>query len=627
LFLAATVLPALVLGRLAWLGLERLDQQSAQDALEHAAARVGADLHQRLDDLTNQLPGLLQATSAAMPDDSVLLSIAANRVEAQPAHRLLYLPGAASDQPPSGSTLDAATAFEASGRLSAAINAFRRASLVADPAVRAAALLGLARCQRKAGRWREALQTYDRLAALGAFPVLGAPAALVARRAQCAVLANAGDPSLEAHARLLYADLLTPAWRLDRDTFDYYTADVRSWLPPRSAPLPDAGRLALTDLVDQVVLWMDEPHRAERGWLSAWSHDRDGDALEPVLVVWHRSPSGTAVLMAGRSWFERSAASWAADNLSALVTDAGGVVLGDSSRNAAPSVLVPADGLPWTLRVTYADASKIASPFARGRRAVLGGFLSAGLLLLVGGALVARGLARELAVARLQNDFVAAVSHEFRSPLTSMQHLIEMLADGVVRDDSRRQHYYEVLNHETSRLRGLVEDLLNFGRMEAGRTDYRLERLDAMALVREIGRPPGRDAAAAGRLQLDAPETPAWIAADREALTRALRNLIENAEKYSDAARPVYLRARTHGHDVWLSVQDHGPGIPAHEQKRIFTKFYRGADASRSGVKGTGLGLATVQHIARAHRGRVLVESAPGRGSTFTIVVPAQVAS
>jgi signal transduction histidine kinase len=244
------------------------------------------------------------------------------------------------------------------------------------------------------------------------------------------------------------------------------------------------------------------------------------------------------------------------------------------------------------------------------------------VLVLAGGYLVERAVARELAAARLQADFVATVSHEFRSPLTSMKHLLEMLEDGAVPGEERRLRYYRVLSGETERLRQLVENLLDFRRMEEGKVEYRFEALDASAVVGQVAEDFGAQLASRDRLvvSLDGRET--RVKGDREALGRAILNLLDNAAKYSPDTAPIHLGLAVDGTQVLISVRDQGPGIPPDERKAIFRKFYRGAGAAKSGVKGTGIGLATVSHIVRAHHGEIRLDTTPGDGSTFTMVLP-----
>src|SRR5512136_3056534 len=182
-------------------------------------------------------------------------------------------------------------------------------------------------------------------------------------------------------------------------------------------------------------------------------------------------------------------------------------------------------------------------------------------------------------VARLQSDFVSAVSHEFRTPLTSMRHLTELLEGGIVSSEDRKQKFYGVLAHETRRLHRLVESLLNFGRMEAGKLEYQFEELDAAALVRKVAAEfQGESGAGSHSIELTLPEDQAlMICGDREALSRALWNLLDNAVKYSPAGSTVRIELAREGNCAVIRVIDRGMGIPAAEQKEIFKKFVRGS--------------------------------------------------
>jgi two-component system, OmpR family, phosphate regulon sensor histidine kinase PhoR len=232
---------------------------------------------------------------------------------------------------------------------------------------------------------------------------------------------------------------------------------------------------------------------------------------------------------------------------------------------------------------------------------------------------------REFAVARLQSDFVAAVSHEFRTPLTTLRQFTDMLRHGAAMGDERRALCYEAQSRATDRLTRLVESVLDFGRMEAGSRPYRFEPCDCAELTRRAVEEFRVEPQAAGydiELRDDLPD--AAIQADPEALSRALGNLLENAVKYSPDSRTIRVAVARRNGAVPISVRDHGIGIPAGEQRVIFRQFQRGEQARKLGIKGTGIGLAMVDHIVRAHRGRVEVESQPGEGSTFTLVLPAR---
>jgi signal transduction histidine kinase len=234
-----------------------------------------------------------------------------------------------------------------------------------------------------------------------------------------------------------------------------------------------------------------------------------------------------------------------------------------------------------------------------------------------------RATTREMVLAREQADFVSAVSHEFRTPLTSMRHLTDLLVSRGVTSEERRTQYYGLLANETERLHRMVESLLSFGRIEGGGYAWQLTTADAGELVNGILEEFRRESLAEGRAVICEVEDdlPA-IRADREALSRALWNLLENAAKYSEAGSEIRVFARRLGNTILIGVGDRGVGIPPNEHEKIFQKFVRGAEAKRAGVRGVGIGLALVKRIVEAHGGTVQVESEPGRGSTFTLVLP-----
>jgi signal transduction histidine kinase len=235
---------------------------------------------------------------------------------------------------------------------------------------------------------------------------------------------------------------------------------------------------------------------------------------------------------------------------------------------------------------------------------------------------MARAIRREAAVARLQSDFVAAVSHEFRSPLTTVRQMAEMLDEDRVPTEERRHKYYQVLASEAARLQRLVETLLNFGRIESGAARYRFVNVDTAALVREVVDEIAPQARESGKaIEVDGAES-MTVHADHDALSLALRNLIDNAIKYSPGQHTVWVRCRKDLDRAAICVVDCGVGVPRSEQRSIFDKFVRGRAAIERNIKGTGVGLSMVQQIVTAHGGEIHLESEPGRGSTFTLLLP-----
>ncbi len=242
--------------------------------------------------------------------------------------------------------------------------------------------------------------------------------------------------------------------------------------------------------------------------------------------------------------------------------------------------------------------------------------------LVTGSVLALVWLRREANLSKLQTDFVSKVSHELRTPLTSIRMFAEMLQDGK-RDAKQTAICLEVLHKETIRLSERIERLLDWGRMEAGRRIYdhtsdTPEAIVADALSTFHSNRFGREQEIDVELAPDLPT----VLVDREALVDALVNLLSNAVKYSGDDKKISIGAQADKRFLRIFVRDNGDGIPRVEHKRIFQKFYRADDRLSRDVEGSGLGLAIVGHVVAAHRGRIEVESAPGRGSTFTLVLP-----
>jgi signal transduction histidine kinase len=266
--------------------------------------------------------------------------------------------------------------------------------------------------------------------------------------------------------------------------------------------------------------------------------------------------------------------------------------------------------------------------FTTRRRLLISGFV---LLVVMASAacyFVLRAVKRERAVARVQSDFVAAVSHEFRTPLTTLAQFTERLREHPRLDEESRRVCYDAQGRATARLTRLVESLLDFGRTESGARRYDFEQTDCSELVQRVVDDFRGEAAAAGHGIEFHRNGPVPVDADREALSRAVWNLIENAVKYSPPQPGVVQEVevgldRTEG-QVRIAVRDRGIGIPAHERDTVFKRFQRGEQARQRGILGTGIGLAMVAEIVKAHHGQVEVQSQPGEGTTFTIILPSK---
>ena len=256
------------------------------------------------------------------------------------------------------------------------------------------------------------------------------------------------------------------------------------------------------------------------------------------------------------------------------------------------------------------------------------GIWIAGLALVLGvavfgGYLLLRDVNRDVRMNEVRSQFVASVSHELKTPLTAIRMFAETLAMGRTGDERTKSEYLETIVNESERLARLVDNVLDFSKIEQGKKIYRLRptRLEDVAgsAARALQFPLAQQGF---QLHLTVQDEMPGVQADPDAIQQAILNLLTNAMKYSGDAREIDLRLGARNGDAVIEVVDHGLGMAPDERKRVFEKFYRAPSHESRLIAGTGLGLTLVAHIAQAHGGRVEVESAPGAGSTFCIFIP-----
>jgi signal transduction histidine kinase len=421
-------------------------------------------------------------------------------------------------------------------------------------------------------------------------------------------------------ARNVEANLNSGQWKISPSTYTALSGELRRILGEGKKPA--VSRAALAEGVE----WLWERSSSGRGSLAPGRQNLTTPSGS-VLLLWKSSGNVVAGFAAGPKYLESE---WLAElkpsleslHVQLVLTDLEGhAVFGKPPDGAGrPAIkLVPETGLPWTIQVF---STGNADEFSSGRNLLIAGMAVLLVLILTGTWFIGHAVSRELAVARLQTDFVSTVSHEFRTPLTTLCQLSELLKRERVASAKDRREYYELLYTESHRLRRLVEALLNFGRLEAGRLQFHFEEIDAAAFLRQSAAEFVEAQQTFGhRLEIDTPAAPR-VHADRETLRCVFWNLFENAVKYSPGCDTVWLSLSRRGPHVEIEVRDQGVGIPSSEHRRVFEKFVRGSTAREKNISGTGIGLAMARQIVRAHGGDITLESEPGKGSTFRVVLP-----
>ncbi|HEX6283262.1 MAG TPA: HAMP domain-containing sensor histidine kinase, partial [Pyrinomonadaceae bacterium] len=230
---------------------------------------------------------------------------------------------------------------------------------------------------------------------------------------------------------------------------------------------------------------------------------------------------------------------------------------------------------------------------------------------------------REARLAQAKSAFVANVSHEIKTPLSLISLFSEILELGRVPSEEKRTEYYRIIRHESRRLNQTIDNILDFSRIEAGRKKYELVPGDMANVIDHVLATHRYQIVNSGfDVQTDVqPDLPP-VLIDRDAMSQAISNLLDNAIKYSGKVKQISITAKTDGPDLSIEIADHGIGIPRAEHAKVFEKFYRVGNGLVHDVKGSGLGLSLVKHIIEAHNGTISVASEIGKGSRFTILIP-----
>jgi signal transduction histidine kinase/tetratricopeptide (TPR) repeat protein len=592
-----------------------------------------------------------------------------------PAAELSYLPDGRREPGPSSPVDPGGTAgFEEGQRLEFRLNdyagalaAYRRTLERAKAApFKGKVLNAMARVQKKSGLLREAISTYEAIARDHADIVLseGMPLGPSAALEACLLSRDAGDiPKALKASFELYRSLIRPRWVLEKAEYRFFLdraagliGELLAGAPPdgpdiaglrkelQALEAEEGGSRARTE---RLIVFREgaAPALAVK---SMAVEGRDGEFKRLALnigsfayfvsvgsaasgrggssdLVWGLLIDAEAyrdqvVGPALRRHFPAGGTSWS-------VTSREGTVLLRSDAPAAGPVIhrtnFPSSVPDWSLEFQQPPPHLIKTFLLSRRGLYFFVFLLIAGILVFGLVLTTRSVSRELELARMKSDFVSTVSHEFKSPLTSIRQLAEMLQSGRVPSEERRQQYYDVLLEQSERLALLTDNILSLAKIEEGRAELKREPTDVGALLTEVvGSFQERVRHEGFDIELKLGDRLPRLALDRTALSQAVTNLVDNAVKYSGDSRKVTVDAFVEGPSLTIAVRDFGIGIRKADIDRVFERFFRGGAGLTRTVKGSGLGLTLVREIVEAHGGKVHVASEPGKGSVFSVRLP-----
>lgn len=312
-------------------------------------------------------------------------------------------------------------------------------------------------------------------------------------------------------------------------------------------------------------------------------------------------------------------------SMNTKIDDSGRIIFSRVIKEEAGYLTFPfPEYLPqWKLLLSENNPGFIASLFKTGSGIYLFIFILIALLMILGFVFVMYSLNTELRLNKLKSDFISNVSHDLKSPLTSIRMMTEMLYHKRVETEERKSAYYSAMLEESTHLSHLLDNILDFSRMEDDRRKYDFINLDLNELIlRFLESTRGRLTEPGFDIRYNCPDPVPLIPVDKDAILQVIYNIVDNAIKFSGTSRQIDINLVSQNDELILCVKDYGIGIPIKDQEKIFDRFYRGFEPQRLGIKGSGIGLTIVKKIVEAHRGTIDIESEVGKGSMVVVRLP-----
>ncbi len=494
--------------------------------------------------------------------------------------------------------------------------------------------IALARILKKQGRTREAIDEYQKILQSGVKENIGQlPVNLIAAIEILKIKAASGDTAdLSAGMEKFAGILLNPDEGYGSRTFELFYSELKklgNFLPGSDSLFSKIDRaVPRTEYLNKFLLTAADylTYPGEQQVYLQKNGYRD-------LLVTKLLPNGTVrVAMVDLNFFLHqrldSLVSEADPdrNYSWRITDENGIELFNSIRPTGNSLLTFPFPLPlpgWKTDLQINPKPILPSIFESGKVLYTGIFALIALWLVLGLIFTIYLLNQEIRLSRMKSRFISNVSHEFKSPVTSIRHMSELLRLRRVRTEEKKDEFYDSMIEQCDHLNHLVENILDFSKIEDEIKKYRFEIVNLVELVQglvDIYR--NRHAESGMQINFSASKNIPMILADQDALRQVIYNLLDNVEKYASDGMRIDINLSLKTNDVCMEVRDYGRGIALADQQRIFDRFYRVDDKKNEGIKGSGIGLTLVKNIVESHQGSIELKSEPGNGSSFLVYLP-----
>lgn len=502
------------------------------------------------------------------------------------------------------------------------------------------AMLGLVRCHRILGETARSESECRSIAYDPKRPPTSLAAIRLTAQARLLLAEIALNPTAAVEEFLqatMEYDPQSPTWlAVDSETRIFLLSKAIDLSGP-SSPL-DAGKAtgfrkqatALLKAEELANAAVRQYSSAER--LSKWASGTFGrlEGVGPTYGFVYRGPTSTLLILGSveilQRVFDTDTTILNSRNVRLRILDSADQPITTTAPEGSPLLTAwPGPFFPyWTVELYMADGELFDKTAQRQVSLYLWGGILVILVMLLAGALAIQSVGRQIRLNRLKNDFVATVTHELKTPLSSMRMLVDTLLEGRTRDERQVREYLELISRENQRLSRMIDNFLTFSRMERNKNAFTLQSYRPAQIVQSaVEVVENRFQQSGVKFTHDIEANLAEIPADPDAMVTVLVNLLDNAFKYTTSDKQISLRAYRNDSRICFEVKDNGLGMTRKVMRRIFDRFYQADPHLNRTAEGCGLGLSIVQFIVKAHGGRILVESTPGKGSTFTVSLPA----